>query len=105
MPETTKNYHRVPTGKRKKKGEKVRTITISKGIKALYDTKNKVIITYLFDKDKYTMKQAKEWVKKSKGSESHDLLVEIDSLMIKREELLAEYRKEVMSLVEDLDEG
>ncbi len=101
MPETTKNYHKVPTGKRKKKGEKVRTITISKGIKALYDVKNKVILTYLFDKKKYTMKQAKDWVKKSKGSKTHALLVDIDALVVKRKELNIQYKKEVMAALEE----
>lgn len=67
MPETTENYHRVPVAN-KKKGNQLRTINIGKGIKALYDPKRKVIVTYLFDVDQYTMKQAKEWVKKHKDS-------------------------------------
>lgn len=67
MPETTEKYHRIPV-KTKKKNAVIRTITVSKGIKALYDIKNKVIITYLFDVNKYTMKEAKEWIKKHKAS-------------------------------------
>jgi len=101
MPETTENYHRVPTGNRVKKGEKIRTITVSKGIKALYDVKNKVIITYLFDKDKYTMKQAKEWVKKHKGSVTHASLVELDFVQFKRDELIEQYKQEVMDALEE----
>jgi hypothetical protein len=101
MPETTENFHRVPTGKRTKKGEKIRTITVSKGIKALYDVKNKVIITYLFDKDKYTMKQAKEWVNKHKGSKTHDTLVELDLVQFKRDELTEQYKQEVLAAIEE----
>lgn len=101
MPETTEKYHRVPTGRRKKKGENIRTITVSKGIKALYDTKNKVIITYLFDKNKYTMKQAKEWVKKHKDSAEHATLVELDYVLNKRDELLEQYKQEVMARLEE----
>lgn len=67
MPETTPNYHRVPVA-RKKKGNPLRTISLGKGIKALYDYKRKVIVTYLFDVDQYTMKEAKEWIKKHKSS-------------------------------------
>jgi len=104
MPETTKTYHKVPTGKRKKKDEQIRTITVSKGIDALYGVKNKVIITYLFDENKHTMKQAKEWVKKHKASTDYDVLIEIDSVIAKRAELLKDYKKEVMNMVEKLDE-
>lgn len=67
MPETTENYHRIPVSKPKKNAI-IRTISLGKGIKALYDAKNKVILTYLFDVEQYTMKQAKEWVKKHKNS-------------------------------------
>ena len=103
MPETTENYHRVSTGKRKKKGEKIRTITISKGIKALYDVKNKVIITYLFDKTKYTMKQAKEWVAKNKSNAAFSVIAEnmniIDELNEVRERSKEEAYKKAESLL------
>jgi hypothetical protein len=72
--ETTENYHRIPVAN-KKKGAKIRTISISKGIKALYDVTNKTIVTYLFDRDQYTMKQAKEWVKKHKDNAEIALIV------------------------------
>ena len=79
MPETTTTQHKVPVpGARKKKGEKIRTINVGKDIKALYDANQKKIITYLFDKTKYTMKQAKEWVKQHKGSVLHQQLVDIE---------------------------
>jgi hypothetical protein len=74
MPETTENYHRVPT-KKKVKGNPIRTINVSKGIKALYDTKRKIIVTYLFDVKKYTMKEAKEWVSKHKDSAAHRQII------------------------------
>jgi len=62
MPEVTENKIRYPV-KNKKKGNPIRTITITEGIKALYDVKRKVIVTYLFDKKKYDMKKAKKWIK------------------------------------------
>jgi hypothetical protein len=102
MPETTEKYHRVPTGKRKKKGEKIRTIIISKAIKALYDVKRKVIVTYLFDKTKYTMKQAKEWVKKNKESALHQQLVDIDELMERRKAQMEELNQEVYAKVMEI---
>jgi len=69
-PETTENYHRIPVDDPgKHKGHKIRTITISakKGIKALYCVDCKKIITYLFDKDKWTMEEARRWVDEHKG--------------------------------------
>lgn len=67
MPEIGKNYIRIPV-KRKRKDSEIRTINLGNGIKALYDIKYKIIITYLFDKNKYTLKKAKEWVKKHMSS-------------------------------------
>jgi hypothetical protein len=67
MPEVTEKYVRIPV-KKPKKNAVIRTITLGKGIKALYDVKNKVILTYLFPTKKYTMKQAKEWIKKHKSN-------------------------------------
>jgi len=69
-PETTENYHRIPVDDPDKhKGHKIRTITVSakKGIKALYCVDCKKIITYLFDKDKWTMEEAQRWVDEHKG--------------------------------------
>lgn len=66
-PETTQNYHRIPVRgeEGKHEGHKIRTITISRdqGIKALYCVDCKKIITYLFDKNKWTMEEAREWVR------------------------------------------
>jgi len=98
MPETTENYHRVPVT-RKKKGAKIRTITIGKGIKALYDAKNKIIVTYLFSVDKYTMKEAKEWVAKRKKNSGH--LQAVHNLYLAKElaALYRESRNEVLKLL------
>lgn len=98
MVEKTDNYIRVPSGKRKKKDSKIRTIDISsdKGIKALYDAENKVIVTYLFDRDKWTMKEAKEWVKKNKKNEAHLIIVRNRYMLDEMARLLEEHKKEVV---------
>ena len=96
MPETTENFHRIPVSK-PKKNAKIRTIDITKGIKALYDFEHKTIVTYIFDVDQFTMKQAKEWVKKHKGSPSHASLVEIDYVIARRGELNAAVREDVLA--------
>jgi len=75
MVETTENFHRIPVAK-KKKGARIRTITISKGIKALYDAQNKMILTYLFSVKQYTMKEAKAWVKSHKKSKAYLIMAE-----------------------------
>ena len=66
-PETTENYHRIPVRGEEGKhdGHRVRTIDISKkdGIKAVYCGECKVVMTYLFDVDKWTMAEAQAWVK------------------------------------------
>jgi len=90
MPETTQKYHRIPV-KRKIKTNELRTITIDNGIKALYDIKRKIIVTYLFDKKKYTMKKAKEWLNKHKKSKAsllaeHNLIL-ASEIAVRTEEL------------------
>lgn len=68
-PEETENFIRVPVkgeGGDKHSGHRIRTIDISaeKGISALYCGECKVVITYLFSKDKdWTMSTAEAWVK------------------------------------------
>ena len=66
-PEETEDYIRVPNPKDEgnHEGHDIKTITISadEGISAIYCTEDKIIITYLFRKDKdWTMDKAKEWV-------------------------------------------
>jgi HK97 family phage prohead protease len=66
-PEETNDYIRIPVKAEEGKhdGHRIRTITISEseGIKALYCGEDKVVITYLFDKDKdWTMESAQAWV-------------------------------------------
>jgi len=100
MPETTQQYHRIPAA-RKKKGNELRTISLGKGIKALYDIKRKMIVTYLFDRTKYTMKKAKEWVKKRKSSASHLQVVELLSLRKGWDKLYRDTRKETLDALEE----
>ena len=68
MPETTENYHRIPVSSGHSDHE-IKTITVSSkdGIKALYCTDCKEIVTYLFDTDKWTMTEAQEWVDEHKS--------------------------------------
>lgn len=101
MPETTKNFHRIPVAT-KKKGAKIRTITIGKGIKALYDAKNKIILTYLFSVKQYSMKEARDWVKRHKSSKAHLVMVDNLSLAKNIAENLKEMRKEVYKQVTEL---
>ena len=60
-PEVTEQYVRIPIGSG---CEVTATIDISeeKGIKALYCGKEKRVRTYLFDKEKWTMAEAKKWI-------------------------------------------
>jgi len=98
MPETTENFHHVPVAS-KKKGNELRTITIGKGIKALYDPKRKIIVTYLFSVKQYTMKEAKQWVKKHKGNTAILQAVENMSLVKDIASLYRESKREVLDIV------
>lgn len=64
-PETTENYHHVPVTECKITA----TISIDEksGIKALYCGGEKQIATYLFDRDKWTMAEARAWVEEHKS--------------------------------------
>ena len=65
MPEVTDKYIRIPNPKFSGECNEVRTITLQSegGIKALYCMPKKKVKTYLFDKDSWSMKDAKQWVK------------------------------------------
>ena len=104
MVETTENYHRIPVA-RKKKNAEIRTITIAKGIKALYDKKNKAILTYLFDVNQFTMKQAKAWVKSHKGSAAHLVMAENLSLVEDIEKDIESKKNQVIDEVVKLIES
>jgi hypothetical protein len=71
-PETTAAYQRIPVLP-PKPGARIRTIVLSapQGIKALEDIDSKKIMTYLFDAEKWTLAEAKAWVKdhQTKGAE------------------------------------
>ena len=60
-PETTENYHRIPVTDCKITA--TMTLSATKGIKALYCGGSGQIATYLFDISKWTMAEAKAWVK------------------------------------------
>ncbi len=98
MPETTENYHRIPVAN-KKKGNELRTISIGKGIKALYDIKRKIIVTYLFSVKQYTMKEAKQWVKKHKSNAAILQVVENMSLAKDISVLYKESKNEVLDIL------
>ncbi len=102
MPETTKNYHRIPVGK-KKKDSKIRTINIGKGIKALYDAKNKIIVTYLFDVNKYSMKEAREWVKQHKDSAEMAQIIENLSLVKGQDGFYRDWKNETVEILKAND--
>jgi hypothetical protein len=104
MVETTDQYHRIPVAK-KKKDAKIRTISISKGIKALYDAKNKIIVTYLFSVKQYSMKEAKAWVKSHKESKAHLVIAENYSLIEDIEKDSEFKRKQVIDKVVKLMES
>jgi len=79
-PETLGEYHHIPVNP----GCKITaTITIStdKGIKATYCGKVKKIHTYLFDVKKWTMEEAKAWVKENKK-----LLERYERMIVAQEE-------------------
>jgi hypothetical protein len=61
-PETTDTAQRIPVAPIAGDAE-IRTMAIDaeNGISALYDAKNKVVVTYIFDKDKWTMAEARKW--------------------------------------------
>jgi hypothetical protein len=72
-PEETDSYIRIPVDRGNHEGHRIRTIEISakEGIKAIYCGTCKVVMTYLFAKDKgWTMAKAQKWVEDhSKGFE------------------------------------
>lgn len=103
MPETKEKYHHVPA-KRKVKNNPIRTINLGEGIKGLYDTKRKVIVTYLFDKEKYTMKQAKEWVSKHKDDAAHHQVVANLVLVGAIDDFYKESKEEVIKALTNNDE-
>ncbi len=86
-PEETDEYIRIPVKAEEGKhtDHRIRTIDISaeKGIKALYCGECKVVITYLFAKDKdWTVASAQEWVKEhskeARAVSQGELLDELD---------------------------
>ena len=64
MPEITEKYIRIPIANQKKDA-RIRAISVSEkdGIKALYDAQNKIVVTFLFDREKWTLERARQWLK------------------------------------------
>lgn len=93
-PETTENTVRIPVDSGNHDGHKMRTIQVSKdeGIQALYCVTDKKILTYIFDKEKWDMDKAREWVNSHKSINlEHDIsqseiLDELDYLKLMLEE-------------------
>ena len=76
-PEETDEFIRIPVDSGNHEGHRIRTIEISakEGISALYCGTDKVIMTYLFDKDSgWTMAKAKAWVKEHEGKSLGNLI-------------------------------
>lgn len=61
--EITKNYIRIPVAFFKK-NHTIRTIELTEDIKALYDVESKKIVTFLFNRNKYDLQSAKNWLQK-----------------------------------------
>ncbi len=111
-PEVTDNYIRIPVKAEEGKhdGHRIRTITISeeKGIKALYCGEDKVVITYLFDKDKWNMDDAQAWVeehsKDQKALSQIEIMDELDYCLslIKTGNLNDDNRKLAVALSDEI---
>ena len=76
-PEVTDTLVRLPV-RDKVEGHEIRTIPISEadGISALEDMTDKEIVTYLFDKEKWTLESATKWVEEHKARKSANAKVD-----------------------------
>ena len=75
-PEVTEEFIRIPVDTGNHEGHRIRTIEISakEGISALYCGTDKVVMTYLFRKDKgWDMTKARAWVKDHEGKSINEL--------------------------------
>lgn len=101
-PETTDNYHRLPVSSGHG-DHTIKTITISakKGIKALYCTDHKVVITYMFDTDKFTMEEAQAWIAEhSKAVDRYMETLEVKEVV----EVVEETQETEEKVVEQVEE-
>lgn len=73
--EVTENYVRIPAGTGDHGDHRIVTkeLSASQGIKILYCTECKEVVTYLFDKDKWDVAKAKQWVADHNKSVAHAL--------------------------------
>lgn len=104
-PEVTENYVRIPVDSGDHEGHRIRTIEITEGVKALYCGECKTIITYLFDKDKFSVAEAREWIDAHKKSVddaiAHKwLAIPEDEEEVDKAALLTEIQKLEISLLE-----
>lgn len=97
MAELLENFHQVSSGNRKKKNASIRTIKINEAVKASYDVESKLILFYLFDKGKYTIKDAKQWVKQNKEADVHTSLVNIDHATYNYNKMWDTIKQDVMA--------
>lgn len=83
-PEVTENYIRIPVDTSDHSGHTIRTITLSssRGIKALFCVTCKKNITFLFDKDKWSVADAEAWVESHKSLFSSDTKIAVDDFML-----------------------
>ncbi len=89
-PEETENYIRIPVDSGNHEGHRIRTIVISEkeGIKAIYCGTDKVVMTYLFSKDKgWDMAKARAWVKAHEKKSINELVEH----PISQEEIIDEF--------------
>jgi HK97 family phage prohead protease len=102
-PEVTENYVRIPVDSGDHEGHRIRTIEITEGIKALYCGECKKVITYLFDKDKYSVAEARAWIAAHKKSVddaiAHKwLTIPEDELEVDEAALLADIQKSLIEI-------
>jgi len=92
--EVTENYIRIPVADRQD-SDNIVTLTLNKtaGILALYSTNRRRILTYLFNKQKWTLDKAKAWIQEHKNSTLKDAVKSISLELSDKEKLLASQKK------------
>lgn len=92
--EVTANYVRIPVAERMD-SDNIVTLTINKqaGILALYCTNRKKILTYLFDKTKWTLDKAQAWITEHKNSSLKEAVKSIFENLVDKEQFEATQKK------------
>lgn len=101
MPKIIERRHKVSTGKRKRKDSDIKTVDINEelGIKALYDIKNKIVLSYLFDKSKWSMKESKLWVEEYKSKSTFEVVARVNYLNSLLGERTKQAKEEIFEMV------